>query len=220
MTHLLTYAAPVTRKMLQFNDLKYYAVPALPADWNAPTWLKIELGLLAGRLYFPHDEYALLHKYFGIKGNVAVNDGDAAMSEDAQESEVVLQQAAPAFGGKAIGFLMEWLAVRRKGQDFTQTPMGFLCQGRKMGKSHPFFAQEGVEVEDEVEVVVNGSQQAQVQGGSLNEESISTGDEAEETSSSSEGAQVASSIEDEEMPPPMPETTSTYQKLIAAQWQG
>jgi hypothetical protein len=34
VTHLLTYAAPVTRKMLQFNDLKYYAVPNLPNATN------------------------------------------------------------------------------------------------------------------------------------------------------------------------------------------
>lgn len=39
--HLVTYNAPVTRKMLHFNDLKYFAHPSLPDDWVAPLWLKV-----------------------------------------------------------------------------------------------------------------------------------------------------------------------------------
>jgi hypothetical protein len=51
-THLLTYSAPVTRKMLHFNSLDYYAIPSLPKGWKAPGWLMIELGIFAGRLCF------------------------------------------------------------------------------------------------------------------------------------------------------------------------
>src|SRR5436190_13431489 len=63
LTHLLTYAGPVTRKMLHFNGLGYYAVPALPARWKPPTWLTIELGIFAGRLYFQFEEYCDICKY-------------------------------------------------------------------------------------------------------------------------------------------------------------
>ena len=56
--HFLTYIAPVTRKMLHFNDPTYQAIPPLPDGWKAPTWLTIELGILGGRLYFEFEEYA------------------------------------------------------------------------------------------------------------------------------------------------------------------
>lgn len=54
--YLLTYASPVTKKMLQFNNLDYYTLPPLPDGWRAPSWLKIEFGIFAGRLYFEFDE--------------------------------------------------------------------------------------------------------------------------------------------------------------------
>lgn len=64
-THLLTYSAPVTRKMLVFNDMNYYSVPPSPEGWKAPMWLKIELGVFAGRLYFQFSDYEDLCKYLG-----------------------------------------------------------------------------------------------------------------------------------------------------------
>lgn len=61
--HLIVYAAPVTRKMLHFNNLTYYAIPPLPASFEAPDWLKIELGIFSGRLYFDWNEYAAILEY-------------------------------------------------------------------------------------------------------------------------------------------------------------
>lgn len=139
-THLLTYAAPMTRKMLHFNDLTYYAIPALPTGWTAPIWLKIELGLLADRLYFAFEEYKPLLRYFVLDN--AANDAPA------------MNRLAVAFGINGLGFLTEWLAIRRKGQDFTHTPMGFVCQGKKLEENHPFFAKGEEEVG---EAVVNGT---------------------------------------------------------------
>src|SRR5436853_6400315 len=65
-TYLLTYTVSVTRKMLHFNDLIYYAIPPLPDGWKALTWLIIKLGILSGRLYFEFEEYAALRKYLGF----------------------------------------------------------------------------------------------------------------------------------------------------------
>jgi len=64
--HLIIYAAPVTRRMLQFNQLSYHATPALPADFQAPVWLRVELGLFSGRLYMEWDEYYELLAYLGL----------------------------------------------------------------------------------------------------------------------------------------------------------
>lgn len=44
------------------------------------------------------------------------------------------------FARKPLSFLQKWLAIRRKGQNFDQTPMGFVCQGKILLESHHFFA--------------------------------------------------------------------------------
>ena len=153
-THLLTYAAPVTRKMLLFNDLKFYSVPSLPVDWNAPMWLRIELGIFAGRIYFDFEEYEHLATYLGIDEASKLEEAnDTAMvlfaadggvddpSEDAGDDAVPEETTSTKlFTRKPLSFLQEWLAVRRKGQDFAHTPMGHICQGKPLLASHPFFA--------------------------------------------------------------------------------
>ena len=128
-THLILYAAPVTRKMLQFDGLQFYAIPSLSVDWCVPAWLRIKLGTLAGRLYFQYDEYSLLYRYFGIdsEDNSRVGDGSRELEKKT-------------FSEKPLAFLQEWLAVRRKGQDFTYTPKGYICQGKILTANHPFFA--------------------------------------------------------------------------------
>ena len=148
--YLLTYMAPVTRKMLRFNRLDYYTVPTLPPAWKAPTWLTVQLGLFAGRLYFDYGEYDALREYLGLQestpklvesshntapqGEVGEKDG---ADDDAFNSTKTIPQS---FTAKPLTFLQEWLAVRRKGQDFVQTPMGHVCQGKSLAADHPFFS--------------------------------------------------------------------------------
>ena len=66
-THLIVYAAPVTRRMLHFNGLDYYSIPALPETFKIPTWLKIQLGIFAGRLYFEFEEHHDMLAYLGVR---------------------------------------------------------------------------------------------------------------------------------------------------------
>jgi hypothetical protein len=154
-THLLAYSAPVTRKMLHFSHLNYYAVPALPVEWKPPAWLTTELGIFAGRLYFKFDEYSHLQMYLGFKetGTKALDGNDDTLTSteiqeqatEDQEPTVDQQKTRSArevqrFTANPLTFLQEWLAVRRKGQDFTHTPMGYVCQGKPLTQAHPFFA--------------------------------------------------------------------------------
>ncbi|KAI9782401.1 MAG: hypothetical protein M1816_001899 [Peltula sp. TS41687] len=144
LTHLLTYAAPVTRKMLQhINNLKFYAIPALPTEWKAPMWLKIELGIFAGRLYFEYDEYSDLRKYLGL-ADATAHTGEitvgAMVSAEPSATDTAAARSTQIFTTKSLMFLQEWLAIRRKGQDFTHTPMGYVCQGKPFTAEHPFFA--------------------------------------------------------------------------------
>jgi hypothetical protein len=149
-THVLTYAAPITRKMLHFNYLQYYAIPSLPSDWEAPLWLRTELGIYSGRLYFEYSEYNSLLEYLNVReetGKIGEDEvDDVTLQVDGIEEELEtstveleIEQKAKAFTRKPLTFLQEWLTVRRKGQDFTHTPMGFICQGKQLLESHPFF---------------------------------------------------------------------------------
>jgi hypothetical protein len=124
--HLLVYSAPVTKKMLHFSALKYYALPALPHGHTIPRWLTIELGIFAGRLYMGFEECVTLREYiepdkYGKRSGV--------------------------LGTKAISFLLEWLALRRKGQDIMHTPMGYVCQGRLLDSGHAFFVTPRIDEE-------------------------------------------------------------------------
>lgn len=154
LTNLITYAAPVTRKMLQFNKLGYYAIPAMPAGWEPPAWLTIELGIIAGRLYFDFAEYSDLRKYLGFREKVAkskekledsvdpmeLQETDRGAEDPADEEEIVAStREGLSFTAKPLAFIQDWLAVRRKGQDFKHTPMGYICQDKELTADHPFY---------------------------------------------------------------------------------
>ncbi|RVD89464.1 uncharacterized protein DFL_000471 [Arthrobotrys flagrans] len=122
--HLITYAAPITRKMVQFDTLKFLSIPPLPEDWKPPAKLSVELGIVAGRLYFAFEHSSDLKNYLDLT------------NEGLEESTIA---EAAVFTGKPLSFLQEWLTLKRKGQDFLHTPMGYLCQSKALLKGHPFF---------------------------------------------------------------------------------
>lgn len=154
-TYLLTYAAPITRKMLQFNNLQYFTIPALPRDWCAPQWLKTEMGLFAGRLYFEWNEYPHLAKYLATAGSdetpgdkdwtFVEAESDAGPCDSGESSKndqpLVREQLTKPFVKTPLIFMQEWLAVRRRGQDFAHTPMGHVTQSKQLYADHPFFRQ-------------------------------------------------------------------------------
>jgi hypothetical protein len=131
--HLIVYSAPITRQMLQFNSFNYYAIPPLPTNFKAPNWLKVELGIFAGRLYFEWDEHDEVMSYLGVQ--VASQNSDDGSQAERKE----------AFATKPLAFLHEWLAIRRKGQDFEHTPMGFITTGKPLSADHPFFSAVSIE---------------------------------------------------------------------------
>ncbi|WQF89185.1 Putative P-loop containing nucleoside triphosphate hydrolase [Colletotrichum destructivum] len=143
-TNLIVYSAPVTRKMLHFSDLNFYSIPALPSEWRAPAWLKIELGLYAGRLYFEWPEYDQLCDFLGIDQSLPMleyleesSDSDSADVQNHKETK----STSIGLTARPLSFVQEWLAARRRGQDFVSTPMGFIAQGKVLQESHPFFRQ-------------------------------------------------------------------------------
>lgn len=113
LTHLLTYAVSVTRKMLQFNGFDYYATSSLPSGWEAPMWLTIELGILAGRLYFEFKEYNSLCQYLG-------SQQASKMLEENSEGTLFPVESSSTEEGAAPGALSR--------QSFTSRPLTFLQQ--------------------------------------------------------------------------------------------
>lgn len=133
--HLISYNAPTTRKMMWFNNLKYLAFPALPAEWKAPSWLTIELGIFAGRLYFDYSEYAELLEYLGL-----ACDADTMEISDASSKTA-------GFSAKPLVYLRDWLAVRRNGSEFDHSPIGWILQKKSLHINHPFFTQVSAAVD-------------------------------------------------------------------------
>jgi hypothetical protein len=124
---LIAYAAPTTKNMIHFCKLDYYVLPRLPDGHALPDWLGIELGMLGARLYFTFAEYGLLKKYLHPTMVPGAHD-EIAMSKQGAMSTISFN-----------AFLYDWLTIRRKGQDITMTPMGYLCRGKPLHESHPFF---------------------------------------------------------------------------------
>ena len=140
-THLITYAAPVTRAMLVLDTLRLYTVPSLPADWRAPTWLVRDLGIFAGRLYFDFDDQShAVYQALGLPppasatGNpsIELTEMDLWHELPFEDSQQEIKQGP--FCKNPLLFMQEWLAIRRKGQDFSQSMVGELIRGRRLEK--------------------------------------------------------------------------------------
>jgi len=142
--HLITYAAPVTKNMVHFNGLSYYVLPPLQVGYTAPDWFSIELGLFASRLYINFAECAPLTKYLQLTNRT----GTEAPDRD--------DEHVSTFAKNPIDFLLEWLTLCRKGQDIMRTPMGYLCQGRPLHESHPFFVMRSADAKEVVAPSVGG----------------------------------------------------------------
>ncbi len=143
--HLISYAAATTRKMLYFDALDFCAVPSLPTDWAAPREIVRDLGLFAGRLYFRFEEYASLCAYLDVPAwpshEQEAESVSTAMDIDNPESddpEPASRMPTP-FSMNAVALMLAWISIRRKGVDFSQTPMGYICQSKKLTANHVFF---------------------------------------------------------------------------------
>ena len=159
--HLLTYAAPVTRKMLQFNDLSYYAIPPLPIGYQTPTWLRIEVGFFAGRIYFEWNEYEGILSFLGL---VPKATKESSMDSDtAKDKTLNPSQPHHTFTDKPLAFLQDWISARRKMQDWSTSPVGFIVAGKTLHAQHTFFAVPGSAREPDKKVVFVASAEEEQQ---------------------------------------------------------
>ncbi|EPE02597.1 hypothetical protein F503_06573 [Ophiostoma piceae UAMH 11346] len=130
--HLLLYSAAVTRAMVGLSSGTYYAVPSLPIDYSLPSWLTIETGILGGRLYMPFSECEAMRAYLK---EVSAPPQDAN-GTDKTGNTTSRSLVCP----NLSSFLLDWLPLRRTGQDIAHTPAAYVCQGRPLHPDHAFFA--------------------------------------------------------------------------------
>ena len=151
VVHLISYAAPITKAMVLFDDLKFFSIPLLPRNWQAPTWLVRDLGIFAGRTYFDYNtQYRAMCEALGLPVPIS-----RTADLDTEMPFAVLEDGEEGFGGRGqsspnpLLFMQEWLAVRRKGQDFSQTMMGEMCRGRRLDVPEEASSTEVEEQEEE-----------------------------------------------------------------------
>lgn len=133
---LLCYAAPVTRSMQVFNRLDFYAVTSRDLLPSVPTWLAVELCVLAGGLYFEYIQYSSLLLWLGIQRETP-SSANLAHKAESYHTKCKLVARQP------LKFLLDWLTNSRQTQDILHTPMGFVCQGKPLTKDHMFFSITG-----------------------------------------------------------------------------
>ncbi|RSL53391.1 hypothetical protein CEP54_010421 [Fusarium duplospermum] len=152
---LIAYAAPVAKSMQVFNTLQYLTIPA---DQDPlPAWVSIEVGIIAGRLYFEYHEYEPLLAWLGVARE--------SNSEDAVRRGLFIHSP--------LKFLLEWLTYRRQTADILHTPMGYVCQGRALHATHAFFNSTNLR---ELEDISSGLNRLQIGNGNLGDGNASEDD--------------------------------------------
>ena len=153
-TYLITYAAPATRAMLAFDTLRLYTVPRLPTHWRAPAWLVRDLGIFAGRLYFDlNDQSHAVYQALGLPPPASANvDLPVELTEmdlwhELPFGEPQQESKEGPFCENPLLFMQEWLAIRRKGQDFSQSMVGQLIRGGRLEEAD--LKEEDVELGEE-----------------------------------------------------------------------
>jgi hypothetical protein len=127
---------------VHFNRLSYYVLPPLPVGYTAPNWFFIKLRVLAGRLYINFAKCAPLTKYLQLTNKTNIK----ALQRGGEHVST--------FTKNPIDFLLEWLTLCHKRQDIIRTPMGYVCQGRPLHKSHPFFVTQSTDTKEVITPLV------------------------------------------------------------------
>ncbi len=118
---LISYEPRVTRSMVSLDALQTHSLPGAKEAWNTLNdTLRQKLHLFAGQVYFTSfEEYELLVK------------------------SLASEHAAP------LGFIREWIGIRRKGQNFLATHIGQVASGRVLHREMFATADEDTPMTDD-----------------------------------------------------------------------
>jgi hypothetical protein len=128
------YAPKVTASMRSFSDLTFYTIPESPTiAWTCPAYIRTELNLFAGQLYFDSkEEYDSACVLFAL----------SMAHPDAKEIEVDGFVLPPYRTGKSsplsvsmIATFKRLISLRRKGMGYDQTQVGRVLDARPLKDS-------------------------------------------------------------------------------------
>ena len=128
--HLHMYTPRTTERMKSSDDLKWYSIPAVPADWTPPWALIDQLNVFAGQLYLrDYTSYVRLCRFLGVHtedlpGNTTIQRNWFNLP-GSLEPEIEIT-----FDDSPLPFVMLLLAIRRRGMGFARTHMGRILQGQ------------------------------------------------------------------------------------------
>ena len=107
---LHTYEPRVTKSMASVDHATSAALLPSVEEWQSlSSSLRRELNIFAGQVYFnTYKDYKALCKELGPRFSANVDE--------------------------TLGFVRGWIAIRRKGQDFTRTHLGWVVDGRAIGE--------------------------------------------------------------------------------------
>ncbi|KAH7217697.1 hypothetical protein DER44DRAFT_754746 [Fusarium oxysporum] len=135
-TFLLTYTSAFTRSLLEVGTLAYCPVPTPEKELAIPSWLSIEIGLMAGRLYLPYDEYTQLRICLEVEERA---DPSVITNDVHRRRKHILPNFGIINAQSLSKFLTEWVPHRSRSSDIIHTPMGYLIENRDLPENHPFF---------------------------------------------------------------------------------
>jgi len=95
------------------------------------------------RLYFERHEYEGILSFLGLASGEAVNGG--AIKETSKDADtenhahIASKKSCYSLTTKTLAFLQDWISARRKMQDWSTSPIGFIVAGKQLHGHHPFF---------------------------------------------------------------------------------
>ncbi|KAH7882701.1 hypothetical protein F5I97DRAFT_1984211, partial [Phlebopus sp. FC_14] len=132
--HLHIYTPRTTEAMKPCDDLNFYNIPAVPANWSADLALTEPLNVFAGQLYLgSYDLYIQLCRFLCIYAKDLGEEGDFVINNDGfivPEQRPLRARRDDSFMHTPMPALKALISLRRKGMRFGPTHMGRILNGR------------------------------------------------------------------------------------------
>ncbi|KAI9431719.1 hypothetical protein H4582DRAFT_2084583 [Lactarius indigo] len=125
------YAPRVTASMRSFSDLAFYTIPSTSTcEWAAPAYLRIELNLFAGQLYFDsREQYQRVCEFLALH---MAHPGAEHVEVDGFVPPAYRTGEGSPFSISAISVFKKLTGLRRKGMGFGGTDLGRVLDARPL----------------------------------------------------------------------------------------
>lgn len=137
---LHVYSPRLSVSVRTLEDLSFCAVPAVPKSRSSTATARL-LNLFAGQLYIrTYEEYESLCSFLGLSSHPPGDHIEVACDgfispPNRAKSDSIMVRACP-FTTSPVAFLRMVIALRRKGQSFTNSHFGMILNGELISREH------------------------------------------------------------------------------------